>query len=363
MSDHPPATAGGSRRSYHSGSAWEAPLHVRQQARRFARDHNLQEVGAWPIELLGVYCVAYRAIGGPGGQALLERLQADARATLVQPNATFTGMTTDMRAAGSPAEYDDPLIDVQYGAFVHRLAALHAITGGEDVRVGVIDTSVDLDHPDLSGQVTKQMEFVPAAPTEERLHGTAVTGVIAAAAGNGEGLVGIAPGADVHVYGACTRSGEQTLCSSFSIAQALAEAIEASMDVINMSFAGPEDPLIEALLEKAIERDTVLIAAGNTNSPGRRFPAGMSGVYAADTEHDFWFAHPERLSTRAGGSYQVFFGSSIASAGMAGMAALVRSRASRTDTQSVLHWLFTTDCTQTRPPVPAHAIQPEQLCD
>jgi subtilisin family serine protease len=348
--------SGGSRRSYHSGDAWTVPLHTRQQVRRFARDHGLKEVDAWPIELLGVYCVAYRSISASTDPALLEQLASDPRAELVQPNALFTAMTTT-------GGYDDPLVDVQYGEFVERLAGLHAITSGEDVRIGVIDTSVDLEHPDLSGQVVKQMELVPAGPTEERLHGTAVTGVIAAAAGNGEGLVGIAPGAEVHVYGACTRAADRTLCSSFSIAQALAEAIEADMDVINMSFAGPEDPLLTALLEKAIERDTVLIAAGNTGAPESRFPASLPGIYAADIAHDLWFAHSERLSTRAGGSYQVFFGSSITSAGMTGLAALVRSRASATDTQSLLQWLFTTDCTATAPPTTACPIRPEQLCD
>jgi subtilisin family serine protease len=359
MSRQAPDAAGGSRRSYHSGDAWAVPLHTRQQARRFARDHGLTEVGAWPIGLLGVYCVAYQATGEPTGPALIERLQGDPRTQLVQANARFSGMTTVDDRVG----YNDPLVDVQYGEFVGRLASLHAITGGEKVRIGVIDTSVDLDHPDLAGQVTRQVELVPAHSAEERLHGTAVTGVIAAAAGNGEGLVGIAPRADVYVYGACSVQDEATWCSSFSIAQALAEAIEADMDVINMSFAGPEDPLITALLDKALDTDTVLVAAGNTDVPGRRFPAGLPGVYSADNDHNLWFAYPERLSTRAGGSYQVFFGSSISSAGMTGLAALVRSRASAADTRSLLHWLFDTDCSATAPPATACPIRPEQLCE
>jgi subtilisin family serine protease len=354
-----PMVASGSRRSYHSGAGWAVPLHTRQQARRFARDHGLLEVDGWPIELLGVYCVAYRTGDKPADATVLARLRQDPRAELVQPNALFTGMTT----ATDRAIYDDPLLEVAYGEFVGRLAALHAITGGEQVRIGVIDTSVDLAHPDLSGQVTRQVEFVAASSVEERLHGTAVTGVIAAAAGNGEGLVGIAPRADVHIYGACMRAADSTLCSSFSIAQALAEAIEAGMDVINMSFAGPEDPLLTALLDKALTTDTVLVAAGNAEAPEHRFPAGLPGVFAADAEHDLWFASPERLSTRAGGSYQVFFGSSIASAGMTGLAALVRSQASATDTRSLLTWLFGSDCSATAPPLTACPIRPEQLCD
>ena len=358
MPEHSVDAAGGSKRSYHSGNDWAVPLFNRQQARRFARDHGLTVKGAWPIDVLGVYCVAYVATGTTTAEALLDRLRQDPRPTLVQANAEFAGMT-----ATTAQRYDDPLVDVQYGRFVEKLADLHAITGGEEVKVGVIDTSVDLDHPDLSGQVTRQVEFVPAATLEGRVHGTAVTGVIGAAAGNGEGLVGIAPLADIHVYGACSRRGEGTVCSSFSIAQALVAALEDDMEVINMSFAGPEDPLLSALLEKAVAADTVLIAAGNTDAPDKRFPAGSPGVHAADANHDFWFARPERLSTRAGGSYQVFFGSSIASAGMAGLATLIRAQSSPVETRALLEWLFDSDCASTTPPMTSCTIDPDQLCD
>jgi subtilisin family serine protease len=358
MADQALSTAGGSRRTYHSGDHWQVPLHTRQQARRFARDHGLIERGAWPIDVLGVYCVAYAATDARTPEQLLARLQGDPRAGLVQANSEFTGMISTAESL-----YNDPLVDVQYGRFVKQLSDLHQITGGENVKIGVIDTSVDLEHPDLLGQVTRQIELVPAAAPAKRFHGTAVTGVIAATPDNGEGLVGIAPHADIHIYGACAHRGADTVCTSFSIAKALAEAIDDKMAVINMSFAGPEDPLIAALLSKAAEADTVLIAAGNTETPSQRFPAGAPGVYSADGDHDLWFARPERLSTRAGGSYQVFFGSSIASAGMTGLAALIRSRSSAAETHELLDWLFDTDCSATEPPDTTCAIQPEQLCE
>jgi hypothetical protein len=272
-------------------------------------------------------------------------------------------MTVTNGSTDDASVYDDPLLDVQYGRFVNRLTALHRITSGNDVRVGVIDTSVDLTHPDLSGQVARQIELVPAAEPAARMHGTAVTGVIAAAPDNGEGLVGMAPRANVHVYGACTDDDEGALCTSFSIAQALADALDERMQVINMSFAGPDDPLIASLLDAAVAAETVLVAAGNSDAPDARFPAGHKGVHAADGERHLWFASAERLSTRAGGSYQMFFGSSIASAGMSGMAALLRARTSAAETGAVLDWLFDGECDPATQPAALAPIRPEALCD
>ena len=175
-------------------------------------------------------------------------------------------------------EGDDPLFDLQYGEFTRSLETLHAVTLGEAIDIGVIDSGVDLEHPDLAGQVRSHKALVPELAGEQRLHGTAVTGVIGAAAGNGEGLVGIAPRAGIHVFAACTREDGKTVCTSFSIARALAEALEDGMDVINMSFAGPHDPLIAALIDEASARDTILVAAGNPDDPARQFPATLPAV-------------------------------------------------------------------------------------
>ena len=130
-----------------------------------------------------------------------------------------------------------------------------------------------------------------------------------------------------------------------------------------MSFAGPNDRLLSALLETAAERGAILVAAGNKDAPTRRFPASAAGVHAADTAPALWFARPERLSTRAGGSYQVFYGASIASAGMSGLAALLRSQVSAGDANNLLDWLFGSNCAAGPPPASESPFLPEQLCD
>jgi hypothetical protein len=126
-----PEPTGGSRHIYHSGARgagdWAVPLYTRQQVRAFAKDHALVETGAWPINVLGVYCVAFAPRDSHQSTAeLLKRLDADPRSGIVQLNAAFAGMS--VVGADIPESYDDPLLDVQYGEFASRHASLHEVT-------------------------------------------------------------------------------------------------------------------------------------------------------------------------------------------------------------------------------------------
>ena len=333
------ARHGGSQRSYR-GDAWAVPLHTRDLVRQFARDHALIEREAWPIEPLGVYCVTFAAPGHVNLATAIESLDRDPRAALVQPNQMFHGMTVD------EPQYNDPLFKAQYGAFRTQLEALHALSRGENVKIGVIDSNVDADHPDLKGQIEKQVELVRARSETDRVHGTAVTGVIGAAAANGEGLVGLAPAAAIYVYGACRKSASSTVCNSLTLAKALTHAIEDRLDVVNFSLAGPHDPLLAALFERALANGAIVIAADNPQHSDRRFPASLPNVLVARADQGQWFARSEQLSTRSGGGYQVFYGASIAAAGLAGFTAVVRARHSSEETRRIVGSLGT--CAQDR---------------
>ncbi len=99
-------------------------------------------------------------------------------------------------AAGPPASRD------------WHLAAVHRASTGREVAIAVIDSGVDAGHPDLRGQVTARENFVDAYPDAPEAHGTAVAGIIAARAGNGVGIAGIAPDARLMALRACwERSG------------------------------------------------------------------------------------------------------------------------------------------------------------
>ncbi len=326
---------GSSKRSYH-GQEWSVSLHVRRSVTSIARGHGLDEIDAWMIGSLDLLCVVYAVPKSINMDDLVAQLTADQRIVTAHPLQEYRGMLA--------SAYDDPLFELQYGEHQDALSAIHAITRGENVRVGVIDSLVDTQHPDLHGQIHKLYALVDGQSVNDQRHGTAVAGIIGAAADNGEGLVGLAPAATLHAYAACDQTDNVTRCTSFYLAQALDHAINDEIDVLNLSLAGPSDPLLKRLIERAQDAGMVIVAAENSADPERNFPASLPHVQAASDTAEPWFARNEQFSTQAGGGYQVFYGSSISSAGIAGAAALLRSQYTGDQTNLLLEKMLSTDC-------------------
>jgi len=155
------------------------------------------------------------------------------------------------------------------------------------VRVAVVDTGVDTNHPDLADRVVKTINFVEGGEktfTADQ-HGTAVAGVIGARAGNGLGIYGIAPDADLLAVKACwhRRPGNpEASCSSWTLAKAIDFAIVERVRVLNLSLSGPADPLLRRLIVKAIDeqRITVVAAVMEGGDPALSFPSSLSAVIA-----------------------------------------------------------------------------------
>jgi subtilisin family serine protease len=327
----------GSKRGYRGDAQWPVSLHARSDARRLARDHGLRELHAWPVAELALFCVVFQVPDSVSRQALIGRLDADSRVKRAQPVNEFQGMLSD--------RYDDPLFDVQYGEHKQVLESVHALTTGAGIRIGIVDGHVDSTHADLRGQIAHQ--FPPGKDTDldGLRHGTAVAGVIAAAAGNGEGVVGLAPDATVSVYAACRHTSDRvTRCTTVSLAEAVEQAVADASDVINLSIAGPDDWLLERLLRHAHERGAMLVAAHNQQDPQRSFPGSLPFVHAAGPDARPWFARQEQFSTRAGGGYQMFFGSSMSAAGVTGIAALLRTQWPGPETEAALDQLLRSGC-------------------
>ena len=146
------------------------------------------------------------------------------------------------------------------------IAELHKSSTGQGVRIALIDTGVDVDHPDLKGQISYSENVAPE-PSDHNLaeiHGTAVAGVLSARADNGIGIAGIAPEAEILAFRACWPDKPGSLaarCNSFTLALALNQAIRMNSRIINLSLSGPEDPLLKMLIEKALSEGIIVIAA------------------------------------------------------------------------------------------------------
>lgn len=335
----------GSSQGYRAVRSWDAPVDVRRTLRQIVRSYRLAEVDGWPIESLGRYCAVVRLAPGDDVETVVAALRDDPRVVDAQMMQHFAGMLSD--------GYDDPQFQLQYGPYADALAELHRWSTGRGVRVGIVDTPVDLHHPDLVGQIHRQHRFVDSRIGS---HGTAVAGIIAAAVNNGTGVVGISPDARIEVFGACDETEGRARCSSFDLAKALEHAVQRRMDVINMSLTGPHDRLLADLIAVATQRGALVVAAAD-ETPGRGFPASLPEVVAVAPSADAtqWFRREEQLSTLAGGGYRFFRGSSIAAAGVSGLAALVRAEVDDGATRGFIETLMRGECSRRTPegPVPA----------
>lgn len=154
--------------------------------------------------------------------------------------------------------YNDPYFALQNTVTGDRIEHIHEITTGKNVVVGIVDTGVDRWHPELADNIIYTSDFVgdDQAAFDFDEHGTAVAGVIGSAANNDLGIVGVAPDVKLMVFKACRQAmpSRRTSCDSVSIIQALNDVLARRPDILNLSLAGPKDPIIERLLQTEIGR-------------------------------------------------------------------------------------------------------------
>lgn len=315
-----------------------------RQAEDLAGRHQLKLVTQWPVTALGVACVVYEVPPGRAIEQVLRDLQQDQQVQIAQPMQTF-------RVLGGPSSQaaPDPYQPLQNGYRGMRIGSAHRYATGKGVRVAVIDTGVDARHPDLAGRIAATENLAPLPPNQDTadIHGTAVAGVLAAETGNGIGIAGIAPGADIYALRACwpERPGvSAALCNSFTLALALNEAIRLEARVVNLSLTGSEDPLLRKLVEKALEKGLVVVAAApGAGQPGG-FPANVDGVVAVRNAADSAtgaLAVPgdNVLTTVPQGAYDFMSGSSFSAPQVAGLFALMLEIQPSLDTHAALKLL------------------------
>ncbi|MGH8822477.1 MAG: S8 family peptidase [Rhodoferax sp.] len=292
----------------------------RRVAGQLAREHGLTMVADWPMPVLGVDCYAMRVPAHKSPEQVAQTLSHDARVVWAQP----------MNVYQAHQDPDYTLYMLQPAARQWQLAALHEVATGRGVRVAVIDSAVQIDHPDLARSVELSENFVAGRPNVAEAHGTGVAGVIAARAANAVGIVGIAPQARLMALRACwQQSNDATLCTSLSLAEALDFAIQHDAQVINLSLSGPPDRLLARLLDAALARGITVVAAVDGTAQGG-FPASHQGVVAVGDAMNpaapgAVVAPGRDIPTTAPGSrWTVVSGTSYAAAHVSGLFALLR---------------------------------------
>jgi subtilisin family serine protease len=153
------------------------------------------------------------------------------------PGVRYVEPIVRRRTAFTPT---DPLVPRQW--YLDRVRAFDAwevLPPLASVRVAVIDSGVDLGHPDLSGRVAAARSFVGGSAADTSGHGTVVAGVIAARSQNGIGIAGLAPAAELLVAKVVEPDGTISVEAE---ARAIRWAIRRGARVINMSLGGVRDP-------------------------------------------------------------------------------------------------------------------------
>jgi hypothetical protein len=148
-------------------------------------------------------------------------------------------------------------------------------------RLGMIDTGINTDHPALQGRrlTVHQLDLGDRAAAG-RQHGTAIAAMLV---GNVAGRVpGLLPDAELIAVEAFHRASGAEQADAFSVSEALDLLIGAEVEVINLSFSGPPNAVLEAMILRAAEAGIGLVAAAGNGGPGASpaYPAAWPQVVA-----------------------------------------------------------------------------------
>jgi subtilisin family serine protease len=245
-----------------------------------ARTHGDVPGLAAALRRLGAQVEVFETIGVvaaavPSGATTVARLQDD-------PRVAYIERDRELRIATDPFDVIDPATGVKFTwAYdgVRAGEALVAAGGGSQRTIAVIDTGLDLTHPEFTGRVAGTFDTSSGGTdvTDFVGHGTFVTGLIAAVDGNGIGGKGVAGNTRVIAVRASTDGG----FTVGDLIRGIQFSVRRGADVLNLSLAGGTFSRSQArVLDAAFINDVLPVAAsGNSGDQGNplEFPAAAVG--------------------------------------------------------------------------------------
>lgn len=220
-----------------------------------------------------------------------------------------------------------------------------AITGADTIKVAVIDTGIDLSHPDLKENVKGGYNAIrpDRLPNDDNGHGTHVAGIIGGL-DNNIGVVGVGPQIDLYAVKSLNRNGSGYLSD---IIEGIDWSIANGIQVINMSLGTNSNvqSFHDAII-RANQAGIIQVAAAGNDGAAVDYPAAYTEVIAVSaidsagnipswssrgSEVDFAAPGVNVYSTYKGQTYKTLNGTSMASPHVAGTAALVLSVPERCD--------------------------------
>lgn len=226
---------------------------------QFVLEYGLRPVSDTTIAILNQRILRATIPGGLSPERALQ-IANDPR-IVAQPNYVYSAAADD----------DAP----QYALAKLGVPQAHQTTQGRGVLVAVVDSGVDAKHPALAGAVLEEFTAVDAKARSDSSHGTAVASIIAAR----KGMTSVAPQAQILSVKTFARDRKlgRTIANTFDILKGIDYAVTKGAKILNLSFAGPRDPLMQDALSIAAQRGIVIVAAAGNKGP--KAPPAYPGAY------------------------------------------------------------------------------------
>ena len=236
-----------------------------------AQTYGLTILERVPLTLINQRVIRLRIPSTNNVPAIVTALQGDTRITGAQANYLYRAQ----QQAGSELSGG-----LQYALTKVKAQRALELARGNGVRIAIIDTGIDAEHPDLTNTITKSYNAIGDRNPTVDDHGTSIAGIIA-----GRGLVrGIAPDAKLLAIRAFMpgTTGGPRLATSVILLRGIDWALQQNARVLNLSFAGPRDPLLLKALRITSEKKAIIVAAagngGAKSAPA--YPAAYEEVIA-----------------------------------------------------------------------------------
>lgn len=235
----------------------------------------------------------------------------------------------------------NPNNSVGYPLDLTGIAQAHQFTKGAGIKIGMVDTPIDILHRSLDNSKVRRVELIPAGDANNQKHGTAIAGVLIGQ----NPRIGIAPEASLYAVSAFSsdpQNPHDRTSTAGLVAKAIDLCIQEKVDILNLSFAGKRDPLVSKMIQKAVDNHIIVVASAGNGGPKAEpaYPAAFDNVLAvtAVDEQESIFGRANRgayidvaapgvniFTTSPAGTFDLATGTSMATAHVSGLIALLLS--------------------------------------
>lgn len=304
----------------------------KQEAVKSASSKILKRAGISDGEVEHVYGTALKGFSVKIAPGQLKKLQDDPSVKYIEEDQIVSLIEPKAKPLGKPGGGGGSTSQtVPWG--ITRVGGGLNSTG----TAWIIDSGIDLDHPDLNVDIARSRTFLGgnSTPDDQHGHGTHVSGTIAAK-NNLIGVIGVAAGATIVAVRVLDRRGSGTTSGVIAGVDYVAE-IAASADVANMSLGGGVSTTLDNAVITAAASCRFILAAGNesddaeNHSPARADGNNIYTISAMDVNDNWAYfsnygSHVDYcapgvsiLSTYKNGGYATMSGTSMAAPHIAGV--------------------------------------------